>query len=541
MDFSLGIAIGYFENDDIFNGRKYLEIFFEENKDKNKKISQKDYENYKTILKKLFFEKLYKYINEKDYEKSTLILDCITAFIDEKEYNTSNFWATAGNCFKEFNSLDCAIECLKKATKFKKFNPDILRQIGDIYYFDKNDKLNAISSYEKYTEYIRENPYVYNVLGHLYENVYKSEYWEKQIKYFEKAHKLMPENKEFLNNLILVTGKNKQVEKFKKYTQELLANNPTQDDYYDYGCRCFNNKIFDEAHKYLFRRFLKENGATEYPNVTEKLWNGKEDLSQKTLLVRYEQGFGDTIMFCRFIPKLKNLAKKVIFKVQPNLFTLIKSNFQDITVIPDTKDYENIEYDRQIPLMELISVFEITDKNMVGKDKYLSVSEEKIKNFQEKYIQKENLNIGIAFNGKEDYTGDNRNIPADLISKLANIQNVRLFSLQVNNNKDLINCERYSKIIDLAKTLNDFETTAVAIEAMDLIVSTDNVILNLSAALGKKTFGIFNYYPDYRWFTLNGNDSGWYNSIKVYQNKKYDDWENTFEKIYSDVEKLAKK
>ena len=65
MNFSLGIAIGYFENDDIFNGRKYLEVFFEENK--NKKISQKDYENYKTILKKVFFEKLYTYINNKDY------------------------------------------------------------------------------------------------------------------------------------------------------------------------------------------------------------------------------------------------------------------------------------------------------------------------------------------------------------------------------------------------------------------------------------------------------------------------------------------
>ena len=74
---------------------------------------------------------------------------------------------------------------------------------------------------------------------------------------------------------------------------------------------------------------------------------------------------------------------------------------------------------------------------------------------------------------------------------------------------------------------------------MDLIVSTDNVILNLSAALGQKIFGIFNYYPDYRWFTLKGNDSGWYNSIQVYQNKKYDDWENTFEKIYSDVEKIV--
>lgn len=189
--------------------------------------------------------------------------------------------------------------------------------------------------------------------------------------------------------------------------------------------------------------------------------------------------------------------------------------------------------------MELISVFKITNQNMIGKDKYLSVSEEKIKDFREKHIKDKKFNIGIAFSGKENYTGDNRDIPVGLISKLADIKNVRLFSLQVNNNKDLTTCERYSKITDLAKVLDSFETTAAAIENMDLIVSTDNVILNLSAALGHKTFGIFNYYPDYRWFTLNGNDSGWYNSIKVYQNKKYDDGENTFEKIYSDIEKIV--
>lgn len=77
--------------------------------------------------------------------------------------------------------------------------------------------------------------------------------------------------------------------------------------------------------------------------------------------------------------------------------------------------------------MELISVFKITDQNMIGKDKYLSVSEEKIKDFREKHIKDKKFNIGIAFSGKENYTGDNRDIPVGLISKLADIKNVRLF------------------------------------------------------------------------------------------------------------------
>lgn len=538
MNFSLGIAIGYFEKDDIINAKLFLDKFFNNNEFNE---NDKNIKKYKSLIKNLFYKKLFQYIKGKNYEKAVLILECFIQYLDEKEYENSKFWEIAGTCFRNFKSLDCAIDCYLKSINLKSFNPDVFRLIGDIYYFDKNEKEKSIEFYEKYTEHVKDNPYVYNMLGHLYESLYKSEFQEKQEKYFEKAHKLNPEIKEFLNNLTLVAGKNKQTEKFIQYSEEILKNNPTQDNYYDYACWGLYNKLFDVFHKYFFSRFFKEKGKTEYPNVMEKLWNGKDDLTDKILLVRYEQGFGDTIMFSRFLAKLKGSAKKIIFKVQPQLFSLIEQNFTDIIVIPDTKQYENIEYDYQIPLMELFTIFKITDKSIPLKDKYLSVSEEKISKFGKANIKENKFNIGIAFCGKEDYAGDNRDIPADIITELADIPNVQLYSLQVNNNQDLIKCERYKKIVDFQKILNNFETTAAAIENMDLIVTTDNVILNLSAALGKKTFGIFNYYTDYRWFKLEENDSGWYNSIKVYQNKRYDDWKTTFKTIYSDVEELVLK
>ena len=100
-------------------------------------------------------------------------------------------------------------------------------------------------------------------------------------------------------------------EKLVKYYEELLKKSNSGNDRFDYGCWSFNNKLFKIAHKYLIHRFYKETNATKYPNINDRLWNGKESISDKTLLIRYEQGFNDTVMFSRFVPLVKNSAKKL--------------------------------------------------------------------------------------------------------------------------------------------------------------------------------------------------------------------------------------
>ena len=80
------------------------------------------------------------------------------------------------------------------------------------------------------------------------------------------------------------------------------------------------------------------------------------------------------------------------------------------------------------------------------------------------------------------------------------------------------------EITNLGKTFDNFSDTASAIKNMDLIISTDNVILNLSGALGVKTIGLFNKDTNYRWFKTDGENVGWYSSILPLQAQKQDDW-----------------
>jgi len=69
---------------------------------------------------------------------------------------------------------------------------------------------------------------------------------------------------------------------------------------------------------------------------------------------------------------------------------------------------------------------------------------------------------------------------------------------------------------------------------MDIIISVDTSAAHLAAALGKPTWLILPYIPDWRWL-LDRDDSPWYPSVKIYRQPKGSDWESVFEKINADL------
>ena len=92
----------------------------------------------------------------------------------------------------------------------------------------------------------------------------------------------------------------------------------------------------------------------------------------------------------------------------------------------------------------------------------------------------------------------------------------------------------------LKKDLNNFAQTAAVIENMDIVVSTDNVILNLAGAMGKKTLGLFNWYYEYRWYDLTGEDVGWYTSVKPFINPSINDWQSSVTRVVEEIQKIQK-
>ena len=98
----------------------------------------------------------------------------------------------------------------------------------------------------------------------------------------------------------------------------------------------------------------------------------------------------------------------------------------------------------------------------------------------------------------------------------------------------------YKNIQYYGDQLNDFSDTAALIECVDLVVSTCTSVPHLSAAMGKETWILLSYVPDWRWF-LDVTDSPWYRSVSLYRQEKLDDWSGALERVRAGLENLLKK
>ncbi len=73
-----------------------------------------------------------------------------------------------------------------------------------------------------------------------------------------------------------------------------------------------------------------------------------------------------------------------------------------------------------------------------------------------------------------------------------------------------------SKVLDITADIADFVDTAALISCLDLVLTVDTSVAHLAGALGKPTWIMLPYTPDYRWL-LGRNDSPWYRSVRLFR------------------------
>ncbi|MDE6138246.1 MAG: hypothetical protein K2F57_02110, partial [Candidatus Gastranaerophilales bacterium] len=232
-------------------------------------------------------------------------------------------------------------------------------------------------------------------------------------------------------------------------------------------------------------------------------------------------------MYCRFVPYLKTLAKKVVFIVQDELYELVKSSniSEGIEVFSSRTNLDEIDFDLHMALLDVPCVCNINSEYLPYSDKYLDVSENQVMEYKTKYLlNSRKMKVGIAYQGSKSANYNRRDIDFSRFGRLFQLENIEFYSFVLEEEAD-------DRIIYLGKTFNNFTDTASAIKNMDLMISTDNVILNLSGALGVKTYGLFNKYPNFRWFKLIGHNVGWYDSVVPLQVDENNCWADVFSEL----------
>ena len=416
-------------------------------------------------------------------------------------------------------------------------NLSVYKTIGYIY-FQLEDYENAIkymNDFKFNASYSQITAEDYNLLGFYYERLYTTKTHNikdlnKAVTNFIMASDRKPNDKNYLKNVTITASKGNMQKLADRYWKKLLKlGGLNNDDKFDYAAHCLKNGDFKNFEKYYEYRFDKETNPTVIPKIDKPRWDGNIDLSDKTLLVCYEQGFGDTILMAGYLPRLTKIAKHVIYVVQDALYTLLKDNSIGVEVISAT-DFKTrfLEYDYYIPSMSIPMALKLNRDNISVSEGYIKPNEDKVKEYKDKYFKNNKLKIGLSVSGNKN--GDTtRDIPLDMLLPLTELDNVQLYNLTKDIEID------NPKIINLGKTFNNFADTAEAMANCDIVISTDNVLMNLAGAIGKKTFGLFNYSNQFRYFDLTGDNIVWYTSVKPFVCSSMDKWEDVINSIIKEI------
>ena len=436
-----------------------------------------------------------------------------------------------GLCMKLIGNADMAIKFLKYFEEISPDKEDVYIYLGDLVYTDIKDNKKAIEYYEKAYEKYPNNFTICNMLGHLYSTCYQDKFKDKQIAYLRRAFELAPNNRIVVKNLAYVYGKFHETALADEMYQKLMYLNPTHSDLHAYGAYLVKHKRFAEGFKFLQHRFQKEDlgenvAFPELLKSKKKKWIMKIDITNKVMLVHFEQGFGDSIMFVRFVNELKKRCKDVMLVVQKQLISLFKDSKLGFEVYSED-DIPNLKYDYWIPMMDLPIVCETKPETIPGAKGFLKVPKTKVNAYKKEYINdNDKIKIGIAYEGTMASKETNRDIPLEYLYPLMKLPDVEVYSFQVDDlSRQMDRVPPDATLIRLGKTFKSWEDTACAMNCMDLMVTTDNGVMNLAGALGVKTFGLFNTVTEWRWFKTDGDDIAWYKSIKPFQCPTSDAWE----------------
>lgn len=258
-------------------------------------------------------------------------------------------------------------------------------------------------------------------------------------------------------------------------------------------------------------------------------WTGREDLEGKKLLIHSEQGYGDSIQMVRYLLEPALAQTEVILEIEDALFPLLGNLRSGLKLIK--KGDEPPAHDFHCPMMSLPLAFKTGLVNVPDQVPYIRVMPEMRVKWQTSLGFASKLRIGVAWSGNASHKNDHqRSIPLRVLRELFSTD-AEFHAIQKDiRPEELAQARATPNLFIHSDELNDFTDTAALIDAMDLIISVDTSVAHLSGALGKPTFLMITYVPDFRWL-LNREDSVWYPSFRLFRQTSLGEWSSVVDRV----------
>lgn len=258
----------------------------------------------------------------------------------------------------------------------------------------------------------------------------------------------------------------------------------------------------------------------------QALWLGADELQGKRLLIHAEQGFGDTLQFCRYVALLAGRGAEIIVEVQPELKHLLHSLAGIDRLLAQGETLP--PFDLQCPMLSLPLACGTTLQTIPANVPYLGVDPARLDYWTAQLEIGAGVfadgveptraipRIGLAWRGSGSQTNDPRFLPFSCIAPLLK-QPAQFACLHLDTHSDdtVLQAE-YPAMQCFGPQLKNFSETAALIAGLDLVITIDTAVAHLAGALGKPVWILLPFNADWRWLT-GRSDSPWYPSARLFR------------------------
>jgi tetratricopeptide (TPR) repeat protein len=266
------------------------------------------------------------------------------------------------------------------------------------------------------------------------------------------------------------------------------------------------------------------------------LWLGEEPIAGKTILLHSDEGLGDTIQFSRYATMVAQRGARVILEVQDLVHPLLSAIDGVALCLPKTGTVLP-DFDLHCPLSSLPLAFGTRLDTVPSAVSYVPApSEPRVHAWEARLGPHDKLRVGLVWSGNPAHGNDrNRSMPLVALSAIMDVD-ARFISLQkdVRATDRAILFER-TEITDLTEHLSDFADTAALMACLDLVITVDTSVAHLAGALGRPTWILLPYTPDYRWL-LDRDDSPWYPTVRLFRQGEDRDYANVLKRVRAELE-----
>ncbi len=266
-----------------------------------------------------------------------------------------------------------------------------------------------------------------------------------------------------------------------------------------------------------------------YPQLPQ--WLGQASLSGKHLLLYAEQGLGDTLQFCRYVPMLQAMGAQVSLAVQAPLVPLLAEQWPGVAIAEAFADVS--PFDWAMPLMSLPLALGTTLATVPADVPYIRIPE------LGHAVTNDRPRVGLVWSGSSGHKNDkNRSMSLATLAPL--------FELPVDwvclnpelRDADTAWLAQNAQAVLERPALADFAETARVIAQLDLVITVDTSVAHLAGAMAKPVWILLPTGPDYRWL-LEREDSPWYPTARLFRQAERGDWSGVVSRVAKELKQFS--